>query len=143
MVNRPNEVATSTECVIDYDRDTLRVRQLGDLLEIGHIVPRVADALHIYCLGLVINGSGQVLCRVPVHKLGVDSQPWQSDLELVVRAAIQVGRGHDVVAHSRQRSNRYELCCLSGCGCECAYTSFESCHALLEDIDRGLMALSD
>lgn len=73
MVDGPDEVATSTEGVVDHHRDTLLVRQLCDLLQIRHIVTWVADALEVDGLGVVINGSNEHLRVVTVHELAVDA----------------------------------------------------------------------
>lgn len=113
MLNRPDEVATSTKCVIDHNRDALLMRQLGDPLKIRHIVPRVTDALQIHSLRLVVNGGSQFLGLVAVNELAVDAQPRERDFELVVGAAVQVGRRHDVVARVCQRSDSHELCGLA------------------------------
>lgn len=65
--------------------------QLGDLLQIRDVVSRVADTLHIHSLRLVVDESRELLGVVPVHKLGVNAQTREHDLELVVRAPVQVG----------------------------------------------------
>lgn len=71
---------------------------LGNGLEIRHVVARVANGLDIDGLGLVVNGGGEVGGLVSLHELRLDAEPGQEDLELVVRATVQVAGGDDVVA---------------------------------------------
>ena len=46
-VDRPAEVSSSTKCVVDNDRNTSLVRNRYDLLEVGDVVPWVADTLKL------------------------------------------------------------------------------------------------
>jgi hypothetical protein len=77
------------------------VGNLDNGLEVGHVVPRVADALDVDCLGLVVDSRGKVLGLVAVDELGGDAEAGEEDLELVVSAAVQVRRRDDVVARVR------------------------------------------
>lgn len=142
MVNRSDIIATSAEGIVDHDRDTLLMRQLCDLLQIRHIVPRVANALEINGLGIVINGGYELLGVVTVHKLAADAQPRKHDLELVVRASVQVARRDDVVTGLSKSSNCHELSGLAGRGGNRSNTTLESSHALLEYIHGGLVVFS-
>lgn len=114
------------------------MRGLGDGLEVGHVVPRVADALDVDGLGVVVDGGGEVLGRVALDELGLDAEAGQQHLELVVRAAVQVRRRDDVVAGARERRDRHELRGLAGRRRERRHAALEGCDPLLEDIDRGL-----
>lgn len=92
-----------------HNGNTLLVRDLDNGLEIGHVVPGVADAFDVYGLGLVVDGGGEVGGLVAVDELGRDAEARQEYLELVVGAAVQVGCRHDVVARGRERRDRHEL----------------------------------
>lgn len=61
---------------------------LGNGLEIGDIVARVANALNVHSLGLVVDLGNQVLDLVSNNKLCVDSKAGQENLQLVVCAAV-------------------------------------------------------
>lgn len=110
---------------------------LGDGLEIGDVVAGVADALNVDGLGLVIDGSDQVLGLVPDHELGVDSETREEDLELVVGAAVKVGCGDDVVANLGESGDGNELGRLAGSCRESGNTALQGCDSLLKYIDCG------
>lgn len=74
---------------------------LGNGLEIWHVVARVADALDVDGLGLVVDGGGNLVGVVAVDKFGLDAQTGKKHFELVVCAAVQVGCRYDVVASVR------------------------------------------
>lgn len=116
------------------------MRGLGDGLEVGHVVPRVADALDVDGLGAVVDGGGEVLGRVALDELGLDAEAGQQHLELVVRPAVEVRRRDDVVAGAREGRDRNELCGLARRRRERRHAALEGRDALLEDIDRGLFS---
>lgn len=123
-------------------RDTLLVGDLGNGLEVRDIVPGVTDALDVDRLGLVVNGSSNVLGLVAVDKLGLDTQAGQENLELVVGAAVEVGGGHDVVSGVGEGIDGDELGSLAGRGGEASNTTLQGSYPLLEDIDSRLERVS-
>jgi hypothetical protein len=50
------------------------VRNLGECLEVRHIIPRVANALNIDGLGAFIYCGGKVLGLIAVDELGLDTK---------------------------------------------------------------------
>lgn len=113
---------------------------LGNSLEIRHIVSRVANALDIHSLGLVINSSSDLLWILAIYKLGIDTKTRQKDLELVIRASVEVGRGNNIVARVRKGVDGNELRALAGRGCQSCDTAFQGCDALFKDVYRWLRA---
>ncbi len=113
--------------------------QLGNLLKVGHVVPGIADALDVHGLGLVVDSGRQLLGIVPVDKLGRDAEPREGHLELVVGAAVQVRRRHDVVARLCERGNGKELGRLAGRRGYCSHTALESRDTLFQDVDGRLV----
>lgn len=98
VLNRADQVSTSTEGVVNDEGNTAGVADLGDLLKIRNVVAGVSDGLNVDSLGLLIDGGGNVLRLVTSNETGLDSHPREHDLELVVGTAIEVGGGNDVVA---------------------------------------------
>lgn len=139
MVNGPDVVATSTEGVVDHHWNTLLVCQLCDLLEIRYIVTRVADALEVNRLCVVVDSSDELLGLVTINKLAVDAKPGEHDLELVVGSSVKIRSGDDVVAGLCKGSNGHELSSLARRGGHCSNTALEGSHALFEHIDSGLV----
>lgn len=90
---------------------------------------------YINRLGLPINRAPKILGLIPIHKLRLDAQPRKEDFELVIRAAVQVRRGNDVVACGREGRDGDELRGLAGCCGECCDAAFEGRDALFEDVD--------
>lgn len=111
---------------------------LGNSLEIRHIVSRVADAFHVYSLGLVINRSSEFLRVFAIYKLGINTKTRQKDLELVISASVEVSRGDNVVARVGKCADGNELRALAGRGCQSRDTTFEGCDALFKDVYRWL-----
>lgn len=114
------------------------MRDLGDGLEIRHVVARVPNALHVDGLGLVINQGSNLLWVVAIDKLGLDAQSRQKDLELVVSATVQVRSGDDVVASMCKGINRNKLGALARRSSKSSYAAFEGCNSLLKYVDSGL-----
>jgi len=113
------------------------VGDLGNGLKIGDVIARVANALNVDGLGLVVNGSSNVLWLIAVHELGRDAQALKQDLELVVGTAVQVGRRNNVVTGVRERRDGHELRGLPGRGRNSGNTTLEGRDSLLENINRG------
>jgi hypothetical protein len=111
---------------------------LGNRLQVRHVVSRVADALEVHGLCVVVDGGGNVLGVVALDKLGGDAEALERDLELVVGAAVQVGRRDDVVAGLGEGREGEELGGLAGGGGQSSNAAFKGCYPLLEDIDGGL-----
>lgn len=70
----------------------------GKSLNIRDVVSRVPDGLDVNRFCSVVNEGGNLFWVLAGHELGVDAKSREEDFELVVRAAVQVGRRHDVVA---------------------------------------------
>lgn len=87
---------------------------LGNGLEIGDVVLGVANALHVDGLGLVVDQSLNVLDLVAVGEPGRDSEAGKEDLELVVGATVQQGRGDNVVTGVGEGVDGDELSRLTG-----------------------------
>ena len=118
---------------------------MGDLdnsLKVRHVVARVANALNVDSLGLVIDGGRNVLGLVAVDELSGDAKAGKEDLKLIVSAAVEVGGGDNVIARVRQRRNGHELRCLAGRGSHSSNTALKRGDPLLEDVDRGTRGLS-
>lgn len=121
-----------------HDGNALLVRELSDGLDVRDVVPGVPDALDVDGLRLVVDGGGEVLGPVARDELGRDAEPRQQHLELVVGAAVQVRRRHDVVAALRQRRERQELRRVPGGRRDRRRAALERRDPLLEYGNRGL-----
>ncbi|GJD02126.1 hypothetical protein ColKHC_10951 [Colletotrichum higginsianum] len=122
------------------DGHALLVGDLGDGLEIRHVVLWVADTLDVDGLGLVVNGVGNVLDAVAINKFCVDAEARQEHLELVVGAAIEQRGRDDIITGLGEGADGDELGGLAGGGGQRGHAALERGDALLEDVDRGLAA---
>jgi hypothetical protein len=143
VLNGPDKESSSAEGVVDDQRNALLLTDLGDGLEVGDVVLGVSNALDVDGLGVVVDGSSDVLRLVAVYELGLDSQAREHDLELVVGSAVQVGGSDNVVAGVRKRGNGHELGALAGGGGDSCDSSLQRCNSLLENIDRRLRWMSE
>ena len=112
---------------------------LGNGLQVRDVVLGVANALDVDSLGLVVNGSSDILGLVAVDELGVDAKTGEEDLELVVGATVEVGGGHDVVAGMGEGVDGDELGSLARRGGQGSDTTLKGSYPLLEDMDSGLL----
>ena len=74
------------------------VRHIRDLLKRRDVELRVSDTLDVYGLGLLVDRSVECGRIIRSDELDMDTVLLQQDLELVVRAAVEVRRRNDVVA---------------------------------------------
>jgi len=144
-LNRPHQESSATEGVVDDQWHTLLLTDLCNGLEVGDVVPGVTDTLDVDGLGLVVDGSREILSLVAVHDLGMEAEPREQHLELVVGPTVEVGGGDDVVTGVHQSSDGHELCALARGGGHSGDASLQRSYSLLKDIDRRLykIALSE
>lgn len=159
VVDGANKVSASTKGVVDlpfpssvyfelangisspatyHQGHALIVGDLGNGFKVRDVVSRVADALDVDGLCVVVDGGGNVLGVVALDKLGGDAVALERDLELVVGAAVQVGGRDDVVAGLGEGSEGEELGGLARGGGQSSSAAFKGCYPLLEDIDGRL-----
>lgn len=138
MLNWSNEETSGTEGVVDDQWDTGIVGNLSNSLNIWDVVSWVANGLDVDGLGLLVDGSGNILGSVGGDELGLDTETWEEDLELVVGSSVDVGGGNDVVTGLGESGNGHELGGLTGGGGNGSNTTLKSCYPLLEDIDSWL-----
>ncbi|KAB8760612.1 hypothetical protein FH972_026604 [Carpinus fangiana] len=138
VVDGAHKVAAGAKGVVDDDGHAVLVGDGGNLLKVGHVVARVADALEVDGLGLVVDELGKVVGVVAVDKLGLDAEARQEDLELVVGAAVQVAGGDDVVAGVGEGGDGHELGRLARRGGNGGGTTLERGDALLQHVDGGV-----
>jgi hypothetical protein len=143
VLNGTDEETSSAEGVVNNQGDTLLLTDLGDGLEVGDVVLGVSDGLDVDSLGLVVNGSTDVLGFVAVHELGLDSKAGEHDLELVVGSSVQEGGRHDVVTGVRESGNGHELSALARGGGHSGNSPLQRSDTLLENIDRRLQLMSE
>lgn len=108
---------------------------VGDLcngLKVGNVETGVTDSLDVNGLGLLVNGSSNVLGLVAVDKLGGDTKTGEEDLELVVGASVEVGSSDNVITDVGERGNSHKLRCLAGRRSDSGDTTLESSDTLLE-----------
>lgn len=138
MVNWPAEVSASTEGIVHHHRHALLMRHGHNSLEIWDIIPWVAYALEIHSFRLVIDQAIELLCFVSLDEFGRDTETRVEHFQLVVGAAVQVGRRDYVVAGVCQGGEDHELGGLTGGSGNSGNTTFQCCDALFEDVNGGL-----
>src|SRR5690606_19702600 len=84
--------------------------------------------------GILINQSFYLVGFRVCRKASLYTQAFKRNFKLIVRAAISVGAGHEVVSTLQNITQRNKLCRLTRSYSQCCYTSFESCYTLLKDI---------
>ena len=90
VINRSNQETAHAEGVVDQERYTVLVRHIRDLLKRRDVELRVSDTLDVYGLGLLVDRSVECGRIIRSDELDMDTVLLQQDLELVVRAAVEV-----------------------------------------------------
>ena len=103
VLDRAADVPGGAERVVDHQRDAVAVGHLGDGLEVGNVVLRVADRLEVEGLGPVVDPRFEVVRLVAVDELDLEAEAGEGDLELVVGAPVEVAGADDVVTGLQQR----------------------------------------
>ena len=138
VVDRPAEITPRSERVIDHDRHARLMRHRDNGLEVRDVVARVADALDIDRLRLIIDQALELLGLVPLDEFRRDAQSGEGDFELVVGAPVQVARADDVVTGMRQGGDDHELRGLARGRPDGGSASFERGDTLFQHVDGGV-----
>ena len=77
VLNRTDEVR-GTESVVDYERQTVLVRNLCDSLDIRNIGIRVAESLDVNRLSIVLDSAFQFFQIVCINEGGLNAELRQS-----------------------------------------------------------------
>jgi hypothetical protein len=136
MVDGSAEEATGTESVIHHQWYASLVCYFRNCCKIRHVVSGIADALHVHHLCLLIDSLLELFRAVSLHEFGCNAKAGQSYLELVVSAAVKVAGADNVVSCMRKSRDGHKLGSLARRSSKSSHTTFQSCDALLEDIDR-------
>ena len=137
VLNRTDEVR-GTESVVDYERQTVLVRNLCDSLDIRNIGIRVAESLDVNRLSIVLDSAFQFFQIVCINEGGLNAELRQSMCQQVVAAAVDGLLCYDVVASLSKCLNGVGNRCGAGSGSQSGNTALECCNALLEHILRGV-----
>lgn len=131
MINRTDDISTSTKRIVDDERNVIVVCHLGNLGEGCDVVLGVSDALYVECLGLFVDCSSKIFGLVAGDKLDGDPVLFQKDLELIIGSTIEIG----TIELNR---NGLELGGLSTGSGNGGYTTLESSNTLLKDVHSGV-----
>ena len=123
---------------VNDDDDARRVGDSGDLLQIKHIELRVADQFEEKGFGAPINRLAEPVEVAAIHKARGNAELGQRVAEKVVGAAVEVGRGDQIIAGACQIEDRQRFGSLPGGESQRTHATFEGGNALLEDIRRGV-----
>ena len=105
----------------------------GETLEVGDDARGVGDDFGVDQLRVAVGWRRRSRpARSPATNVVVDTEAGERALEQRARAAVQLGRRHDVIAGFAQRGDGQELGGLPAGGRDRADATFEAGHALLE-----------
>ena len=105
------------EGVVDDQRYAVGVGGSGEALDIQHDQGGVGDALTEHHLGVGAEGGLQLLIgTVGIHKGALNTHALHGDGEEVERAAVDGGRGDNVVSGGAEVEGGEEVCSLTGGG---------------------------
>ena len=123
---------------VDDERDAVGVRDIREALEVGDLARRVRDRLDEERLGLLGDRRGVVGGIGGAHERGLDAEAAQRDVQLRDGAAVEVRRGHDVVAGAGEAREGDVLRAQARGGGDGAESALEARDALLEARHGGV-----
>ncbi len=127
------------ERAVDHERDVVLVRDRGHALEVEHVALRVPDALPVEGPRVRANrGAPGVEVVGVVDEADLHPELRERVVQLVVRAAVEGGRRHDVPSALGQVGERHELRGLPARGRQGADPALECRHPVLERRLRGV-----
>ena len=124
--------------IVHNQRNTVRMCDVGEFFEIGHIAQRVADGFAINGLGFVVDQLGKLLGLAIVGKTHVNAVLRKGVGKQVVRAAVQGGRGHDVVARFGNGLDGIGGGGHAGCYGQSGNAAFHGGDAFFQHVLRGV-----
>ena len=124
--------------VVDHQRDTRFVGNLGDTLDVDHVHARIRDGLDIDHLGLLGDRVAEIVEVVRVNENRVVSEPTEGRVELGIGAAVQGGGRDYFVAALAQARDGQQLRGLPAGGCQSSDAAFKRRHPLFEHPRRGV-----
>lgn len=120
---------------VDDEGDAVRVRDIGEGLEVGDLTRGVRDRLDEERLRLVGDGRSVVGGVGRLHERRLDAEASKRDVELRDRTAVEVRRGDDVVTGAREAREGDVLRRQAARGGDGAEAALEARDALLEARD--------
>lgn len=138
LLDRLGQVSAHAKGVVDDERNASVVADIGNGFDIGHIELRVADRLNVHGPRLVVDQISNTLRVVSLDELARDVEFLHVHAELVVRAAVQVHGGDEIVARLAHRGDGHELSGMTTGSGNGADTAFQHGHSVLEDGVGGI-----
>ena len=127
------EQVRGTEGVVDDDRETMLLGDLGNRIDIGDIGIGVAERLKVDGRGVVLDGALDLLEVVRVNEGHVHAELRDGVLEEVERAAVDGLLGNDMVACLGKCLHGQRDCRGTGGNGETGDAALESSDTVLED----------
>jgi hypothetical protein len=137
-LERPAQIGRR-QGVVDDQRDSGRVRDLRDLLDIDNDAAGIGEVLDKDRLALRGQRAAEILRIGWVDKMAFPAEHLERQAELGQRAAIEVARGDEFVARLQQREKNQELRGMARCRRDRGATAFEAGDALFEHRPVGLV----
>src|SRR5690606_21939055 len=120
------------ERVVDDQRQTMRMRDGGELLDIHELAARVGEAFDVQRLGPVVDQLLEARRIIDVCPADFPDEILEGLRELVDGAAVELARGDEIVPLLHQRVEDDEVRGLAGGRRERGRTALERGHALLQ-----------
>ena len=139
VLDRTAQVAAGSERIVDDQRKVVAPCKRGKRAEIGHGEARIADRLDIDRPRARVDQRLHMLRIVVRREAALEPEIAQHDLELVVRAPVQIGRADEIVARAQYARQRDELSRMPRRNGQCGRSALERGHALLEHIGRRIL----
>jgi hypothetical protein len=137
MVERPGEVGSGHR-VVHHQGDAVAVADGGDGVKVDDVQFGVADGFHEKCLGLRRDGTFPGVHVVGGNEAHGDAQSFQGVGKQAHRAAVELCRGHDLVAGLGQGQKGQRLRRLSRSHGQGSHSAFQLRHPLFEHLGGGV-----
>ena len=124
--------------IVNHQRYTRIVRDLGHGLDIEHVILGIAQRLRVNQARLGGDGALEILRVTRIDEGGLNPHFGQRVMEEVIGAAIEAGGRDDLVAGAGDIQNRQSLRRLAGGGDQGRHSTLEGGDALLQHVPGGI-----
>ncbi len=98
VLDGPEQITARAEGIVHDERQVMVLGDRCNAFKIRHYKARIADGFHINGLGIGINEALVIAGLLALSKARFDAEAFESHFELIVGAAVEVGRSDEIVA---------------------------------------------
>ena len=137
VLNGPDQIG-GAEGVVDDQGQAMAVSNVCDGINVRDVAVGVAQSFQIDGFGVGLDGGGEFLQAVSIHKGGGYTELRQSVSQQIIAAAVDGFLGHDMIPRLGQSLNGVGNRRRAGGQGQSSHAAFQSCDTLFQNILGGI-----